>query len=217
MAYDMMALIREVYRQARRHRIQPPCVTRLVKLLYLADLEWRRRGNGPVSELTWRFLHYGPYANELAEPLNHPDMEVLEEGERKARRFDFDPDELEATSAELPEDLQSLTSQLVRQWGDANIYSLLDYVYFDTEPMENARRGDTLDFSNLARPVGIPKTAFDERRIEELRNQLRQRVRQLNLSRGGIRVPAVDMESELAWSDDDFRDSRLPNGTLIRF
>jgi hypothetical protein len=143
-------------------------------------------------------------------------MEVLEDGERKARRFDFDPNELEATSAELPEELQSLTAQLVRQWGDANIYSLLDYVYFDTEPMENARRGDSLDFSNLARPTEIPKTAFDERRIEELRNQLRQRVRQLDLSRGGIRVPTVDLESELAWFDDDLRDFRLPNGMPIR-
>jgi hypothetical protein len=183
----------------------------------LADLEWRKRGNGPVADLTWRFLHYGPYANELAEPLNHPDMEVLEDGERRARRFEFDPEELEATSTELPEDLRSLASRLVRQWGDANIYSLLDYVYFDTEPMENARRGEVLDFSNLTRPVTLAKTAFNEKQVEVLRTRLRARVRQLNLSRHGIRVPTIDLDSEFGWSDDDQKDVRFPNGTPIKF
>jgi len=117
-----------------------------VKLLYLADIEWRKRHSGePLARLTWKFLHFGPYAVELANPLGDPDMEIAElEGGRKARRFSFSEDEL--NQGEVPEELSSIIGALVNRWGEADLNLLLDHVYFDTEPMENAERGDVLDF-----------------------------------------------------------------------
>src|SRR5262249_40056968 len=79
------------YRQSLRQKIYPPAVARLVKLLYLADIEWRKsHGGEPLANLTWKFLHFGPYAVEFAALLGNPDMEIQEiDGEKQAsRKFD---------------------------------------------------------------------------------------------------------------------------------
>jgi len=148
MQFDLITLIREIYRQTELQRMPPPYVTRLVKLLYLADLEWRRTHKGePIANLTWKFLRFGPYANELADLLGGPELEVteLEQG-KDARRFTFGK---ETEKSGLPSEIVGLLNQLVKKWGDVQLNKLLDYVYFDTEPMENAKRYELLDFSGL--------------------------------------------------------------------
>jgi hypothetical protein len=70
MPVELPLLVKEIHRQAQ---------TRLVKLLYLADLEWRRQhGGAPLAQLTWRFLHFGPYACELTGLPDGPDVEKIE-------------------------------------------------------------------------------------------------------------------------------------------
>jgi hypothetical protein len=41
---------------------------------------------------------------------------------------------------------------------------LLDYVYFDTEPMENVARGETLKFTNLTPPERDVQPKIDKDR-----------------------------------------------------
>ena len=43
--------------------------TRLVKLLYLADVESVRTGRGPVTGVDWDFLDFGPHSAALDEAL----------------------------------------------------------------------------------------------------------------------------------------------------
>jgi hypothetical protein len=169
--------------------------------LYLADLEWRRNHGGePIAELTWKFLHFGPYANELADFLGGPDVEVTElEGGKEARRFVFG-DNVESQG--LPDDVVSLLRHLVKKWGNVELNRLLDYVYFDTEPMENANRYELLDFSRLAPSTHSSQPHFDNGRIKELRDRLKRRVTELGLTRNGIHVPSIDLESEQAWDDE---------------
>jgi len=79
MPVELPLLVKEIHRQARLQGVAPPGATRLVKLLYLADLEWRRQhGGAPLAQLTWRFLHFGPYACELTDLLDGPDVEKIE-------------------------------------------------------------------------------------------------------------------------------------------
>lgn len=214
MPFEIISLIREVYRQTELQRTPPPYVTRLVKLLYLADLEWRRTHSGePIANLTWRFLHFGPYANELADLLGGPELEVteLEQG-KEARRFTFGK---ETEESGLPNDVVGLLRQLVRKWGDVQLNKLLDYVYFDTEPMENAKRYELLDFSRLSPSSPVNKPLFNQARIADLRNRLKNRARELQFTRNGIHVPSVDIASEGAW-DDETDPLSLPTNIPIR-
>jgi len=201
MAFDLQALIHEVYRQSKLQRVPPPFVTRLVKLIYLADLEWRRRHGQPLSDLTWRFLHFGPYAYEFVPVLGDPEMEIAEFHDgRTARRFIFDAEALE--EPKVPEEVRSIIAQLVRQWGDADINRLLNYVYFDTEPMEHATRGEILDFSTLRHPAREIPPKFDAAKLKALRARLRDRVTKIGLSREGIHIPAIDYDSQIGWEED---------------
>jgi hypothetical protein len=187
MPFETSSLIREIYRQAMLNKLAPPAVTRIVKLIYLADIEWRKRHDGqPLGDLTWRFLHYGPYAVELAAPLGGPDTEIREIRQGiTARTFSFSPDELSGTS--VPEELSNMISSLVKRWGGADLNILLDHVYFDTEPMENAQRGELLDFSTLRsvsfadRPIAI-----NQDKLKQIRAKIKERTRALALTRAGI-------------------------------
>jgi len=201
MPFESIRLIKEIYRQTDLLRLPQPYVTRLVKLLYLADLEWRRNHGGePIANFTWAFLHFGPYAIELADLLGGPDMEVAElEGGKEARRFVIG-DGVEEHG--LPADVVSLLRQLVKKWGNVELNRLLDYVYFDTEPMENAKRYEPLDFSRLMPSTRPSQPHFDQARIKELRDRLKRRVTELALTRNGIHVPGIYIESEQAWDDE---------------
>ena len=63
---------------------------------------------------------------------------------RIARRFKFDEAELE--KPQVPDQVSRLLRSITEEWGDANINVLLNHVYFNTEPMEHAKRGEILDF-----------------------------------------------------------------------
>ena len=53
--------------------------TKLVKLLYLIDVEnWRRRRK-TLTGLEWRFYHYGPYAFEIEDALNELAFDIPQE------------------------------------------------------------------------------------------------------------------------------------------
>jgi hypothetical protein len=212
MAVDLRALIHEVYRQSKSKSVPLPFVTRVVKLIYLADLEWRRRHGVALADVEWRFLHFGPYAYEFVPVLGDPDMEVAEFEGRAARRFTFDPSEL--TVPQVPEEVSSIVGNLVKQWGSADLNRLLDHVYFETEPMENARRGEILDFSTIRPPTPKIIPDFDAAKMKALRARLKDRVAKLGLTQNGLHIPAFDYESQRTW-DEDATETMLPVGLRV--
>ena len=107
-----------------------------------------------------------------------------------------------AAEPKVPEEVRSIIAQLVRQWGDADINRLLNYVYFDTEPMEHATRGEILDFSTLRHPAREIPPKFDAAKLKALRARLRDRVTKIGLSREGIHIPAIDYDSQIGWEED---------------
>jgi hypothetical protein len=209
MSVDLGSLIHEVYRQSKAKNVPPPFVTRVVKLIYLADLEWRRRHGVPLVNVVWRFLHFGPYAYEFVPLLGDPDMEVAEFEGKTARRFVFDLSDLGAPR--VPEDVGGIIGNLVRKWGDADINRLLDHVYFETEPMENVHRGDILDFSTIRPQMPKFDPKLDAARIKALRASLKDQVARLGLTQNGVHIPALDYESQRAWNEDSST-TALPTG-----
>jgi hypothetical protein len=209
---DLGSLIHEVYRQSKAKDVPPPFVTRIVKLIYLADLEWHRRHGAPLANIVWRFLHFGPYAYEFVPILGDPDMEVAEFEGKTARRFVFASSELGAPR--VPGDVSAVIGDLVKIWGDADINRLLDHVYFETEPMENARRGDILNFSTIKPSTPRISPNLDTAKIRDLRARLKDQVARLGLSQNGVHIPAFDYESQRTW-DEDGNTPALPVGLHV--
>ena len=94
--------------------------------------------------------------------------EAVNDGLIDARSFESKYDEKdrflytcrEEKEADLEKTLSiyvwSSLKESVRKWGD-DTSGLLDHVYFETEPMEDAKRGDLLDFSKARLPIKLPK------------------------------------------------------------
>ncbi len=124
--------------------------TRLVKLLYLVELEYFRENKKRLTETQWRFWHYGPYSQEIEVVLKDPLFEVVKG--TMTNDFDYQGVRLRSTELQLKLDwsIARPIKILVSKWGKAPLEELLDFVYFDTEPMSTAKRGEVLSFEGVS-------------------------------------------------------------------
>jgi len=134
---------------------------RLVKLLYLADLYWARGEKGKtLTGWPWAFVHYGPFCGEVLDAIEKAVKSGIIEARPYQSRYDGEQHfvyisphrERPKISERLPLDVTGALEETIRKWG-SDTARLLDYVYFETEPMLNAKPGQRLDFSSARWPV----------------------------------------------------------------
>ena len=155
-----------------------PNKTILVKLVYLVDVEcWRKLGK-PATGLEWHFHHYGPYSAELERDINDNAFVRVFGNRRSGYGFSSSPDWREvqaAFNARFEPAVRRVADSVVSQWGLEGLETLLEYVFFETEPMQDARRGETLDFSKIQLEKGTtrigPRLAFSDEFISGLRDR----------------------------------------------
>lgn len=132
-------------------------ITKLVKLLYLIDVEYYRRHSKLLTGLDWIFYHYGPYSLEIPDIIRSLDLDIPQEdvsiGDghiihqfKPVYRHEADISEVVPTSDVM------LVEKVIDRWAIENLNRLLSYVYFDTEPMQDAELGKSLDFSKIPKP-----------------------------------------------------------------
>ena len=126
--------------------------TKLLKLLYLFDVEYYRRHRCTFTGFGWKFFHLGPWAAEYDPALNG----LLAHGilsERRSKSSDYDTafykpaERVETRRAFVSVKDESILLDVLKRWGTRTTGEILNYVYFYTEPMEAAIRNQPLDFS----------------------------------------------------------------------
>ena len=156
--------------------------TTLVKLVYLVDVECCRKLGRPATGLEWRFHHYGPYSAELERDVNDNAF-IHAFGDRNSG-YGFAPssdwkDIHAAFNTGFDPAVRRVTDGVARQWGLEPLETLLEYVYFETEPMQNTRRGETLDFSKIqTEETSVrrePRLSFSDEFISNLRTRWDER------------------------------------------
>ena len=138
---------------------------RVVKFLYLTDLYHARENDGQtLTGWPWKFVYFGPYCSESITALN----EAVNIGLIDAKSFESKYDEKDRflytchlekepdTANDLSLYVWSSLKEAIKKWAD-DTPGLLDHVYYDTEPMEDVKRGDLLDFSKARLPIKLPK------------------------------------------------------------
>jgi hypothetical protein len=137
--------------------------TALVKLLYLADVEAVRRGRPRVSSLQWICFKYGPYAFEIEDTLRQISGKDIDELAGlstlgRAYRVYRSPDH-EETPRVSPEE-RAIINVVLDRWGGEDLNKILNYVYFETEPMLEAKWRQPLNFDSV-RPRKHPVSLAD--------------------------------------------------------
>ena len=139
---------------------------RLVKFLYLADLYHARASKGKtLTGWPWAFVHFGPFCQQAKDTIETAAKNGIVQFDKKPSKYDDEKDYrlfyLEDTDEEpdllnlFPTYVWSRLQWAIQKWADDS-FGLLDYVYFETEPMIEARRGVVLDFSKAQMPE-VPK------------------------------------------------------------
>jgi uncharacterized protein YwgA len=128
--------------------------TKLVKLLYLIDIDNYRSRGEKLTGLNWKFYYYGPYSAEIDDALKKLDLYIAEEEiitTTQHRAFIYKPqrDAEESFLEEASYTEHLLVDRVLKKWGLEELNPILSYVYFHTEPMKGAKRGDVLDFTKI--------------------------------------------------------------------
>lgn len=135
---QLLYVIASMYKERHGHGIAK---TRLLKLAYLAEVFSKRLTNKRLTEAPWLFWHYGPYLMEYPKMLESAAFVVETD-----REYDSIFPAPGWDALKLCNDEEIAVSRAMKL-ADEEFNELLDFVYFDTEPMINVKqRGDVLDF-----------------------------------------------------------------------
>jgi hypothetical protein len=151
--------------------------TKLLKLLYLLDVEYYRIHRQTFTGFKWKFFHLGPWAAEFEVLLN----EAVLSGALYERYGKHETPFLKAPAFVDPSRVFSgvkdelILRSMLSTWGTADTNQILDEVYFGTDPMLKGIRNEPLDFSVIHpdRPPLYKRTSSDTdpRKIARLRAQ----------------------------------------------
>jgi hypothetical protein len=167
--------------------------TKLLKLLYLLDLEAYRETRQTLTGFNWKFHLYGPWAPEYDSVLT-----ALEQNDKIVFRPGTNPDldtvfldstervPLETALPNVRLDLKA--KRIIEAWANRPTGEILDYVYFHTSPMRDAKRGMPLDLSSVwgeESPLDSVrrKPRVDEKVLREKRRLLLEALRDAPASR----------------------------------
>jgi hypothetical protein len=128
--------------------------TKLLKLLYLLDVEYYRVHRTTFTGFRWKFFHLGPWAAEFDPTLEGLVAKgILFPQQSSNRDFEtifYKP----AVPIDPREPFTNVKDEYIlrgvlKNWGMRTTGEILDYVYFRTEPMEAGIRNAPLDFSGI--------------------------------------------------------------------
>jgi hypothetical protein len=173
--------------------------TKLLKYLYLIDIEHYRAEGQLLTGFRWKFYKYGPWASEydpFYSRLQRQGAIAVEPGTRP----DLDTEFLEPKEEVELEDVFGNASERMRvrqildTWAARPLGEMLDHVYFQTEPMEEAKRDEHLNFERINRYIGLhPAKAQVEKlpasSISHLRQRLKQAVAKRQLTSAPVTTP----------------------------
>jgi hypothetical protein len=157
--------------------------TKLLKLLYLFDVEFYRLHRRIFSGFEWKFFHLGPWAREfdpLLEDLVARGGLVETTGSRPEYEARFyrasEPSDLGGLFASYQD--EAALKVILDTWGQSSTGEILDYVYFRTDPMECGVRNEPLDFSKIpaqSGPVYVRRPSGKTKQdLEAARTQFRE-------------------------------------------
>ena len=172
--------------------------TKLVKLIYLVDVENYRARRKTLTGAEWVFHHYGPYSFAIDDALAELEFDIPQESATTAGGHAatvFKPSR--GVESRLGERVRiaelRLVNRVIGEWGETELNPLLNHVYFYTEPMEDAARGEALDFSKIPpRARRAARAKGGAGMSEDRLNEYRKRFREAKAARAKLRRRPLD-------------------------
>lgn len=139
---DLLYIIANQFKSQNNYGISR---TKLIKLAYLAEVFYKRQIGRRLTDSKWVFWKYGPYlmeypnildSNAFTNTMSEDDFQPVEPA------MDYEPPAIEME--------EEITISRAMEFADDDLNDLLDFVYFDTEPMIFVTsRGQELNFDHV--------------------------------------------------------------------
>jgi uncharacterized phage-associated protein len=174
---DLIAVLAKYYKE--KIGISP-AKTKLLKLAYLAEVYYKRLTSKRLTNQEWIFWKYGPYFREYEELISNEVIFIKPDQEDDFYPIDV-RDDFEIRELSLDENIA-----LVRALDHAtdDLSQILDFVYFDTEPMMKAQtRGEILDFDSI-----LPEEFYSIKKYKVSKKQgqkIIQKIKEWEMKRKG--------------------------------
>jgi hypothetical protein len=158
-----------------------PSRTKLLKILYLIDVEHFRKHRMTLSGWEWVYYHFGPYVHaypQLLERLSISDLQETEDSTPDGKSFyGYQVTDHQDISDLVSHSDQVTIDEIIERWALEDLNLLLNHVYFRTEPMMDAKPGDVLDFHKIGARSALPSDAGSGLTVsEESRTTFRARL-----------------------------------------
>lgn len=133
--------------------------TTLTKFLYLLDYWVAIENKGKTFiGVEWKFHHYGPYSDALIADIDWlstlPSINKVDVAKNDKEFILYGLSEYAKPKPfdklGLAADIKQKMSQVIKKYA-MDLNGLLNFVYFETEPMHSVKPGDILSFSNLSK------------------------------------------------------------------
>jgi Protein of unknown function (DUF4065) len=162
-----------------------PTKTKILKLLYLLDIESYRKTGATLTGFDWKFYRFGPWAASYDEALQaavQANRITINAPNADEGVVFLNPVQKFLLAELFPNVVQELTAKrIIETWAARPTVELLDYVYFHTAPMRDAVRNELLDFSTVTHEEKLPhytgiKSQMDGRERDRKRKELLRRL-----------------------------------------
>lgn len=168
----------------RKKRKPPLGKTKLLKLAYLVELYYKRLTRNRLTNTTWIYFLYGPWTEEYDDkigkyPFTSEKNQISENTEQVAVLLDDDY-RYENT---LSFDINSALNSVLTKFLGKPLNDILEYVYFDTEPMLNAKsRNEVLSWDVVQDSsfFRVKELHIESKVKHDVEKKLMERKRQLN-------------------------------------
>jgi len=149
--------------------------TKLLKLAYLVEVKYKRRFMERITNANWIYYLYGPYLREYDSILINDNINIANKNfEHKNMEIISLNDGCGSNNAAW--EIKTFIGSIVRDYGKMELKDLLDYVYFETEPMIDAEsRNETLNFDSI-----LPEEYYKVKELKidpKIEKQIRQELR----------------------------------------
>jgi len=156
--------------------------TRLIKIAYLVEVNYFKKYKQRLTDTEWIFYKFGPFTFDFYNVLKDENI-IKTNDEEGFIKIDFLEDE-DIRLKRLPNLANVMLRKLVMEFGEVSLNELLDYVYFETEPMQQAIPKEPLDFSliELEKPKHILKFKISEENkgiLKEIKKRVRSKLESL--------------------------------------
>jgi hypothetical protein len=188
--------------------------TKLLKLLYLCEVEFFRLYRQRLTKLDWKFHHLGPWARAYDAVLDGL-VTAKQLVEVPMQDYEYDstlyrvmiPEVKLRDLFDTPKEAFTL-EHVLNTWSKAPTPELLNYVYFHTEPMLEAKRGERLEFATIQIETGkkfeLASSGLSRKDIKRVRARFQSKVSKLSPKQNfRFTAPRYDEEFEAAMAKLD--------------